>query len=137
MMFLSSFLFSSCYNMNLKIQILEHVCSGIINIDNMYIYSDDKDIQTAFKNIDKFYIVDTVKEAQIVILNKNTPILKKFPNKHIFVLNYDLLEEIPSSFGAFFWKKGRPNIVFIKSRLNKQSLKLSKELNHYVEEKVW
>jgi hypothetical protein len=52
-------------------------------------------------------------------------------------LDYYLLDKIPQSFGAFFWKKGRPNIVFIKPRLKQQSLELSSELKPYIEEQVW
>ena len=134
---LVSSLFAHHCNMNLKIQILENICSGIENIENMKIYSNDSEIQQSFEKSKKFHVVKSFKEAQIIILTKDTKLVKEFPNKHIFVLKYNLLEKIPNSFGAFFWKKGRPNIVFIKPRLQEQSLKLSSDLEHYIEEKIW
>lgn len=103
----------------------------------MPIYSDDIEIQKAFKNVHRFNVVENFNDAKLIILSKNVDKIKKFPKKHIFVLNYDLLETIPNSFGAFFWKKGRPNIVFIKPRLKEQLLKLSSELEPYIEEKIW
>jgi len=133
----ASLLFANNHNNSLKIQILENICSGIKNIKAMPIYSDDIEIQKAFKNVHRFNVVENFNDAKLIILSKNVDKIKKFPKKHIFVLNYDLLETIPNSFGAFFWKKGRPNIVFIKPRLKEQLLKLSSELEPYIEEKIW
>jgi len=35
--------------------------------------------------------------------------------------------------GAFFWKKGRPNILFIRERLRKKRIKLPPEYNRFIE----
>jgi len=55
----------------------------------------------------------------------------------VFVLDYNLLSKIPESFGAFFFKKGRANIVLLAPVLKKQNIKVSKALDEYVEEKIW
>jgi hypothetical protein len=47
------------------------------------------------------------------------------------------LKEIPKSFGSMFWKKGRPNIVLIESRIKEQKISISKELEIYIEERIW
>lgn len=44
---------------------------------------------------------------------------------------------MPQSFGALFWKKGRPNIVIIAPRAKERAIEISQKLNEYVEEKIW
>ena len=45
--------------------------------------------------------------------------------KHIF-----LWEDVV---GAFFWKKGRPNLLLIKERLEEKSIKLPREYEKFIE----
>ena len=119
--------------------ILENICSGIKDNNGMRIWSDDEDILKFFQNISSFKTSKDFKNANFIIVKnvKNIKNKTDINNKHVFVLDYYLLDKIPQSFGAFFWKKGRPNIVFIKPRLKQQSLELSSELKPYIEEQVW
>ena len=55
----------------------------------------------------------------------------------IFALNYNILYDFNNAFGAFFWKKGRANIVIIEPRAKKLNILISKELEEYTEERVW
>ena len=121
----------------LKMQILRNICHCIKEESKMRLWSDDAKVLEAFKNSSHFSVAKSLEEANFVILNKKPKDVGRYVNKHIFVLDYDMLSDIPESFGAFFWKKGRPNIVFIKPRVEKQSLKLSPELSKYIEEKIW
>lgn len=121
----------------LKMQILKNICLSIKSENKMKIWSDDINIMKSFKESDKFVTVSNFNDANFIILTKKIAFLTEDTDKHIFVLNYCLLEHIPNSFGALFWKKGRPNIVFIKSRLEDQSLILSDKLKPYIEEQIW
>jgi len=121
----------------LKMQILKNICLSIKSENKMKIWSDDINIMKSFKESDKFVTVSNFNDANFIILTKKIAFLTEDTDKHIFVLNYCLLEYIPNSFGALFWKKGRPNIVFIKSRLEDQSLILSDKLKPYIEEQIW
>ena len=103
----------------------------------MKVWSDEEVVKKSFLSFSKFEVVSDFEEADLIIIKNNFASLDKYKNKHIFVLDYNLLSKIPNSFGAFFWKKGRPNIVFIKSRLDEQKLQLASELEPYIEEKVW
>ncbi len=121
----------------LKARILNTIISGVEHTKVLKIWSDNKKITEALYNMKKYKIVLTCKEADIIILEKKENLSSLCLNRNIFVLNYNLLTEIPQSFGAFFWKKGRPNIVFIESRLEKRGLHLSNKLTPYIEERVW
>jgi len=55
-------------------------------------------------------------------------------NKLFFTNNYRRLMADNRYYGAFFWSKSRPNIVFIKQRLEGNSVQLSKEYLKYIED---
>lgn len=124
-------------NSELRLKILKNIISGIENSKPMRLWSDDKEIMDAFSLSKNFVVVDRYEDAKMIILSKKSNLPNKVRSKHIFVLDYDLLYQIPESIGAFFWKKGRPNIVFIKPRLEEHSLKLSANLKPYLEDKLW
>lgn len=51
----------------------------------------------------------------------------------LFVTNYKLLKKYKNAVGAFYWKKGRPTIIFIKERLQDKSIKISSSFEKYLE----
>ena len=55
-------------------------------------------------------------------------------NKLFFTNNYKRLLSNKKYYGAFFWNKSRPNIVFVKQRLDEKSINLPKEYEGYIEE---
>ena len=131
-----SLLFASGRN-QLKVQILEKIISDIQQTDRLKVWSDDKSLEEAFRSADKFDIVQTCKGADLIILARKKYVPKGCEACPVFVLSYELLNDIPESFGALFWKKGRPNIVFIESRLKKFNITLSDALTPYVDDQVW
>ncbi|MFA5454792.1 MAG: hypothetical protein WC272_05685 [Sulfurimonas sp.] len=122
----------------IRAQIIEKILSNVSMNEVITIWSDNKELIAEFKkNSNLITTVNCEKATIIVIENKENLHGDACKNKPIFVLNYNLLKDIPNSFGAFFWKKGRPNIVIIEPRIESQNIKVSKELNAYIEEKVW
>jgi len=136
LLFVSS-LFCDSLSDKLRVDIVKNIVLGIKNSEPMSIWSDDSKIMKALRLSNEFKVVNSCSDADLIILKDKSSLPKNINQKHIFVLKYSLLHKIPDSFGAFFWKKGRPNIVFIKPRLKQQSLELSSELKPYIEEQVW
>jgi hypothetical protein len=64
------------------------------------------------------------------VLNRNCEV----SNKLFFTNNYRRLIANDKYYGAFFWSKSRPNIVFIKQRLRDNNVQLSKEYLKYIED---
>ncbi len=54
--------------------------------------------------------------------------------KLFFTNNYKRLISNDKYYGAFFWNKSRPNIVFVKQRLKDNKIVLSDEYAQYIEE---
>ncbi len=132
-----SALLLSASSVDSQVKILEKVVSEILLNKQIAIWSDDKDILSKIKNHKKFKTTTNCKEATFVILKDKKSLSRVCGHTHIFVLDYKLLSDIPQSFGALFWKKGRPNIVILESRIKKQGIRVTKNLEPYLEDKIW
>lgn len=118
-------------------KILEKVLSDISTPKELKIWTDDTKILNELKDHKVLNMVNTICDSNLVIIKNKKHLSKECKADFIFVLQYNLLNEIPNSFGAMFWKKGRPNIVIIEPRINKQNISISKDLEPYLEERVW
>lgn len=121
----------------IKAQILEKILLGLNQNQIIRVWSDNKDLSSYLNKNKHFIVVNQCEASDILIIQNQPNIPKECKDKKIFVLNYDLLSKIPNSFGALFWKKGRPNIVLLEPRIKKSNLKISKELQPYLEERIW
>ena len=137
LIFFATVTFASDSSDNLRIKILEKIITEISVNKEMKVWSDNKNILRSLKEHNKVKTTDNCEDATIIILQEHSNLINICSSRAIFVLNYKLLSDIPQSFGALFWKKGRPNIVIIKSRIKAQSIQVSNNLNPYLEEKVW
>jgi len=120
-----------------QVKIIERIFSEISINKEMKIWSDNNDILLLIKDNSNFKTVESCSDANIIIIDKKKDLSSSCLEKYIFTLNYCSLSEITQSFGALFWKKGRPNIVIIEPRIREQNIKISKTLEPYLEDKVW
>lgn len=121
----------------IKQQILEKILTNISLNKELIIWSDDKELVEEFNKKGSFSTTTNCKDATLLILENKKNLEKICHEKAIFVLDYALLKEVPQSFGAIFWKKGRPNIVIIAPRAKAQSIIVSDKLDDYIEDKIW
>lgn len=137
--FISLALILSAHDMadNLKIRILEKIFSAISINQELRVWSDNKEVISHIKDHGRLITEQNCEDANMIILEDKEKLKEECSTKYIFVLNYQLLSDIPKSFGSFFWKKGRPNIVIIEPRIKDQSISIDKELRPYLEDKVW
>ena len=96
----------------------------------VYIYTHNKALE---KYPATLVLVKHCKDADIVILStlKNMPEACK--GKILFGTRYAHLRN-PQVIGAFFWQKGRPNILFYRDRLEKNHIKLDASFEKYIED---
>ena len=136
LIFSSLLLIASSANAH-QVKVLEKIFSEISIDEKLCIWSDDQNILNKFKQNNRFETVENIKNANIIVLKNKNSADKVSKNQLVFVLDYKLLHKIPKSFGALFWKKGRPNIVIIEPRATAQNIDISKSLAPYLEERVW
>ena len=70
--------------------------------------------------------VDSCKKADLVLGELDC-------NKPRFVLNYHNFKKDKMAIGAFYWRKGRPQLRLRKDNILKYHLYLSKEFSEYLE----
>ncbi|RLA70100.1 MAG: hypothetical protein DRG09_04090 [Epsilonproteobacteria bacterium] len=110
----------------------------VIDKPNTSVWIDSYDTKVfGLFDLAKFNVVKSCKKAKVMILSSEKTIPKGCNTKPILVLDYELLEKHDNAVSAFFWKKGRPNIVFISDRIKHFSISLPASYDKYIEEKIW
>ncbi len=114
--------------------------SGILNLiakditekpyPNVYLHTHNSSLKLYPGNIK---IVKDCKEADLVILSTINEIPKECLVKLLFGTRYSHLKN-QNVIGAFFWQKGRPNILFYQKRLNRNFIKLDSSFDKYIED---
>ncbi|MFA6740354.1 MAG: hypothetical protein WCR78_02580 [Arcobacteraceae bacterium] len=96
------------------------------------ISSIENDIYSKF-----FILTNSCEDANFIFIKRNVDLdfyCKNNNSKLFFTNNYEKLLNNDRYLGAFFWNKSRPNITFIKARLEKQKIELSKDYDKFVED---
>ncbi len=96
---------------------------------NVYLHKTNSSIQQYPGSLN---IVTECDKADLIILSTTNNIPKECSKKILFGTRYLHLKN-PSVVGAFFWQKGRPNILFYKKRLEKNHIKLDSSFDKYIE----
>ena len=81
----------------------------------------------------KLQVLKECNKADVVILSTTSNIPKECQEKILFGTRYSHLKN-PNVIGAFFWQKGRPNILFYQERLKKKNIKLDSSFDKYIEQ---
>ena len=116
---------------NYELKLYEKVLPSIFKQLPIKIYTDD-DIKDILKHSNKFDILSTCTDAVVVIIGKNFEnISQECKNKPIFATSYRGFKNYQNSFGAFYWRKGRPQIRFKNDTLNRYNLNLPNSLKKY------
>jgi len=121
----------------LRIRILGALAHTVTGKSLPYVYLDEPNI----KNLDTkkygFILIQQCKKADVIFTHKADTILKECPtldDKMLFTLSYrDYITHEEQAIGAFFWQKGRPNIILNKRLIQHYHIQLPQEYDKYVE----
>jgi hypothetical protein len=114
-------------------RILTELISSICEKKVLKVYTDSQKIKKRLKN-NNIEFKDRCLDVDVAVLKFKNEQCLQIP---IITLEYDLLKFYPQSVGAFFWQKGRPNIVFIAPRLKQHHIKLNADFDPFIEETLW
>ena len=83
-----------------------------------------------------FTLSNTCEDSNFIFIKRpiDIDILCQSQDKIFFTNNYQRLLDKKKFFGAFFWSKSRPNIVFIKDRLEENNINLPNSYSQFIEE---
>ena len=108
----------------------------------IFVYTNDKKYRDVFGYSKRIFLTDELEKADIALLTDerslksilyrlkaNTNVSKK---PILFVTNYHFLKMSDDIVGAFYWRKGRSQLLFIKKRLKEHDITLSKEYQSFM-----
>jgi len=106
------------------------------------VYTKDKEYRDVFRHSKRIFLSDKLEESDIVLITEgrtlsnilssikiNTDFGKK---PIIFVTNYHFLKMSNDIVGAFYWRKGRSQLLFIEKRLKEHNITLPKEYQNFM-----
>lgn len=125
-----------CANENvIAAQIIDRVVTAFFHGDRVTAWGETAVHQQIIRHSS---LMETTKDphlAQFLIVSKKIP-ENVSKTGIVFTTEYGMLENNKRIVGAFFWQKGRPNLLFIRNRLHKANLTLGHEFDKYIEDEL-
>ena len=118
--------------LSVKAEILSKIAKELVKKDVVNIYVDDEDLIKT-KGLVPSLNYTTCKEADVLFISNKDKLDKVCKDKYIFSTSYYLYQNSQEVIGAFFWQKGRPNIIIKSAMIEKLEITLSKPFQKYVE----
>ncbi len=84
----------------------------------------------------KFFLIknNCDEKVDLLIGSRFEHLPQSCKNKPLFATTYKAYTEYPNAIGAFYWRKGRPQIHFKKAALKQFRLRLPKKLQRFINE---
>jgi hypothetical protein len=117
-------------NTNYELKLYEQILPIIFKTKTLNVYADDKTKEILIHS-KKIKLVKNCIDATLLIGNNFPNIPSSCLNKPIFGTTYRSFKKNSNYFGAFYWRKGRPQIRFKLDVIKKQKLNLSDNLRKY------
>jgi hypothetical protein len=106
------------------------------------VYTNDKEYKDVFVTSQRISLTDKPEESDIILITdastlhsvlRRNRVENTINQKPIFVTNYRFLKISTNILGAFYWKKGRSQLLFIKNRLslNEYNITLPQEYKDF------
>jgi len=122
----------ACAEDNYELKLYETVLPLIFTKTPIKIYTDTQETAKIFQQSRFFYIVPHCDHSvELLVGNKFGHLSPACADKPLFSTTYKSFKMEPNSFGAFYWRKGRPQIKFKTKTLHRYHLILPKTLQRY------
>ena len=106
------------------------------------LYIKDKEYRDVFIHSKKIVLTNTLEESDIALMTEERTLKDILHTKNrnrnldkkpiIFVTNYHYLKISEEIVGAFYWRKGRSQLLFIKNRLKQYNITLPEEYQSFM-----
>ncbi len=115
-------------------KLYEKVLSSIFEDLPIVVYADRESVKELQKS-DIFEIQTRCSDnVDVLVGSRFKDLPTECRNKPLFATTYKAYIQNGNAFGAFYWRKGRPQIHFNKTVLQKFGLELPKRLRRFVDE---
>jgi len=115
--------------------ILDKVIDSLFPNTKIYAWGETKEHRQMIQSSYKMELTSNPEQAYFVIVSKSVP--NNISSKSIlFTTEYSVFKHNDKVIGAFYWQKGRPNLLFLRSRLKDSNLNLGTEFEKYIEDEL-
>jgi len=118
------------------VNIYENIFSDLfVGQSKINVYVGDKHYQDILYGSEKINIVSDINKASICIASTKQEIefiLKKKKDIAIFCTTQKFIYDYDEIIGAFYWTKGRQQLLFIRSRMDKYYMHLPKDYDNFI-----
>ena len=129
-------IFLSAFTIDYEVKIYDAILSALFpKKSTIVIWTDNHERDTVLYKLHNIRITYVMENADLLLIgSKNTHLHNSMMK---FVTSYKLLKRYEkSAIGGFYWKKGRPNIIFLQKNLQKYNIKLPSSLSEYIEDSL-
>lgn len=122
---------------NSTLKLYHHLFSSFSLKKSVSVYVEDNAYKNIFLKSSYIHLVQDIGEADFILLTTNA-MLKKLKNKAlpketiVITDNYTYMEQWSGVVGAFYYRKGRSQFLFLKPRLDEHNITLPLEYDKYI-----
>lgn len=123
------------------LKMYHQIFSALVHKPSIRVYTNDKEYQEIFVYSKRLVLTDDPATSDIVLITDRSSLFKMMREQQwmneqtekpiLFVTDYRLLKYSFDIVGAFYWKKGRSQLLFIKNRLDARHLTLPAEYQSF------
>lgn len=118
------------------------IFSGLVSKPTIHVYTDDREYRKVFVTSKRMLLSDEPEKSDIILITNRSTLFqimrerewadKKNEKPILFVTDYRLLKFSFDIVGAFYRKKGRSQLLFIKNRLDAYNIILPNEYKNFI-----
>lgn len=106
----------------------------------IHLYVDDKEYRSVFRHSPDIELVDTFEKSDIVLITTEEALSLARRKKGeapadrplLFATDYHFLKSCEKAVGAFYWRKGRSQLLFLKNRLDRYHIAVPEKYGKFV-----
>lgn len=105
------------------------------------VYTTDREYRKVFATSKRIFLAKKPEESDIILITnrstlrniiKKNSVNKNAPKPILFVTDYRFLKDTEDAVGAFYWRKGRSQLLFIEKRLKQHGIQLPKAYQNFM-----
>jgi hypothetical protein len=116
---------------NYELKLYDSVLSKIFKKDKISVYSQSPNILEILQKSVLLHHSKTCENADLLIGKNFDNVEVSCLSKPIFATSYKAFKGNKNAFGAFYWRKGRPQIKFDKRNIKRFNLSLPHRLKRF------
>ena len=124
------------------LKIYHEIFASLVSKPVTHVYATDSEYKKVFATSKRMVLSKIPEKADIILITNKAALFKIMREQQwavkqdkkpiLFVTDYRLLKHSFDIVGAFYWRKGRSQLLFIKNRLKVHNITLTKEYEDFL-----